>query len=73
MFRARPTYAYGCDQEIMITEDNGFNSKCTMLVITCYASIEEAEEDWIVTYLAPVVQRLDNAIHWVNRYPVDKC
>ena len=23
--------------------------------------------------LAPVVQRLDNAIHWINRYPVDKC
>ena len=22
---------------------------------------------------APVVQRLDNAIHWINRYPVDKC
>ena len=21
----------------------------------------------------PVVQRLDNAIHWINRYPVDKC
>ena len=23
--------------------------------------------------LAPVVQRVDNAIHWINRYPVDKC
>ena len=23
--------------------------------------------------LAPVVQRLDNAIQWINRYPVDKC
>ena len=22
---------------------------------------------------APVVQRLDSAIHWINRYPVDKC
>ena len=22
---------------------------------------------------APVVQRLDNAIHWINRYPADKC
>ena len=22
---------------------------------------------------ATVVQRLDNAIHWINRYPVDKC
>jgi len=22
---------------------------------------------------APVVQRLDNAIHRINRYPVDKC
>ena len=24
-------------------------------------------------YLAPVVQRLDNAIHRINHYPVDKC
>ena len=23
--------------------------------------------------LVPVVQRLDNAIHWINCYPVDKC
>ena len=23
--------------------------------------------------LAPVVQRMDNAIHQINRYPVDKC
>jgi len=23
--------------------------------------------------LAPVVQNLDNAIHRINRYPVDKC
>ena len=22
---------------------------------------------------APVVQRLDNAIQWINRYPADKC
>ena len=22
---------------------------------------------------APVVQRLDSTIHWINRYPVDKC
>ena len=25
------------------------------------------------TYLVPVVRRLDNAIHRINRYPVDKC
>ena len=23
--------------------------------------------------LVPVDQRLDNAIHWINRYPADKC
>ena len=22
---------------------------------------------------APVVQRLDNTIHWINHYPVDNC
>ena len=25
------------------------------------------------THLVPVVQRLDNAIHRINHYPVDKC
>ena len=24
-----------------------------------------------IKFLAPVVQRLDNAIHWINHYPVD--
>ena len=28
---------------------------------------------WDRKLLAPVVQRLDNAIHRINRYPVDKC
>ena len=27
----------------------------------------------IVIHQGPVVQRLDNTIHWINRYPVDKC
>ena len=27
----------------------------------------------ITIVLAPVVQRLDNAIHRINHYPVDKC
>ena len=27
----------------------------------------------LVIVLAPVVQRLDNAIHRINRYPADKC
>ena len=26
-----------------------------------------------VIHQAPVVQRLDNAIHQINRYPADKC
>ena len=26
----------------------------------------------VIIRLAPVVQRLDNAIHRINRYPVDK-
>ena len=24
-------------------------------------------------YAPPVVQRVDNAIHWINHFPVDKC
>ena len=27
---------------------------------------------WIVIYQAPVVQRLDSAIHRINHYPADK-
>ena len=27
--------------------------------------------DWLPTHQAPVVQRLDNAIHQINHYPVD--
>ena len=27
----------------------------------------------IVSKLVPVVQRLDSAVHQINRYPVDKC
>ena len=26
-----------------------------------------------ITHLAPVVQKMDNAIHRINHYPVDKC
>ena len=27
---------------------------------------------WMVIYLAPVVQKVDSAIHWVNLFPVNK-
>ena len=37
-------------------------------VISCYN--HPARGDYKV--LAPVVQRLDSAIHWINLYPVDK-
>ena len=32
-----------------------------------------AQNEPIKNYQAPVVQRLDNAIQRINRYPVDKC
>ena len=35
--------------------------------ITCNISDKETDNQ------APVVQRLDNAIHPINRYPADKC
>ena len=36
---------------------------------------EEIEERklFLEHHQAPVVQRMDNAIHRINRYPVDKC
>ena len=26
---------------------------------------------WEIWYLAPVVETLDSAIHWINHYPLD--
>ena len=41
-----------------------------------YSKISKCDK-WVMTLTfkeqAPVVQRLDNAIHWINRYPADKC
>ena len=37
-------------------------------------SVEESETTYVEAIdLAPVVQRLNNAIHRINCYPVDKC
>ena len=27
---------------------------------------------WMVIHLAPVVEKVDSAIHWVNHFPVNK-
>ena len=27
---------------------------------------------WLLDVQAPVVQRLDSAIHWINHYPADR-
>ena len=40
----------------------------------CYRKIEfssPVEKNSFVLDLAPVVQKVDNAIHWINLYPVD--
>ena len=41
----------------------------SLLVHTIRVKKETARQN----YQAPVVQRLDNAIHRLNRYPVDMC
>ena len=33
----------------------------------------EKRNSYFLIVLGPVVQRLDNAIHRINRYPADKC
>ena len=40
-----------------------------------YPSIfsHQNEANVFIILQAPVVQKLDNAIHRINRYPVDKC
>ena len=35
------------------------------------SSVSQILIGWIVIYQAPVVQELDNAIHWINLCPVD--
>ena len=31
------------------------------------------DQVWKLVDLAPVVQTLNSAIHWINHYPADKC
>ena len=39
-----------------------------------FGGVEKAQVTSLSTkLLAPVVQRLDNVIWWINRYPLDKC
>ena len=51
----------------------------TVVFIIIYSSLEMiseldvSESSQYVSELAPVVQRLDNAIHRINHYPADKC
>ena len=28
---------------------------------------------FVISQLAPVVQKVDIAVHWINHYPADKC
>ena len=49
--------------------------------ITCVSTLRGGERErarqlsyfYGIIFLAPVVQRLDNPIHLINRYPADKC
>ena len=43
-----------------------------MLMFFCPVQITSGLDDH-GKFQAPVVQRVDNAIHWINHYPVDKC
>ena len=36
-----------------------------------YVNVSAGIFVWPAIFLAPVVQRLDNAIHWINHYLVD--
>ena len=42
-----------------------------MYMYTGLGMIILAKQDMIVSYQGPVVQRVGNAIHWINRYPLD--
>lgn len=37
-----------------------------------WARLEKAERDWSLAHLAPVVQKVDSAIHRIIHYPADK-
>ena len=47
---------------------------CPVFVgVTVFVGLPVCVLVWLCIGLAPVVQRVDNAIHWINCYLVDKC
>ena len=52
------------------TLGNTFNLLSTK--VHKWTNVKNAVLVWAGTHQAPVVQRLNNLIHWLNQYPVDK-
>ena len=48
-------------------------SSCSIRCQSSPSSCHSCSLRFIIISLAPVVQRLDNAIHRINHYPADKC
>ena len=70
-----PAFMYWCQSQlsvysaIQLLASKG--EKFTCLLVSCLDHFVPPFQVWI--YLqALVVQTLDSAIHWINRYPVDK-
>ena len=53
-----------------LSESNVRSCKHLALIESCTNLAGDSPQN---NHQAPVVQRVDNAIHWINRYPVDKC
>ena len=49
-------------------KDPFYSPPLVLLVLTKFIKLAKQ-----LSAQAPVVQRLDNAIYWINHYPVDKC
>ena len=58
---------------ISITKINDFSSQSFIPHFEMQKAYTPDEGFVWLRALAPVVQKVDSAIHWLNHYPADKC
>ena len=58
------------EQEVLLAQGD---YRQVILILQTAVIMHHRWDGLMVRAQAPVVRRLDNAIHRINRYPVDKC
>ena len=70
-----PAFMYWCQSQLSVYSRTQLlaskGEKFACILVSCLNHFVPPFQVWIYL-LAPVVQTLDSAIHWINRYPVDK-